>query len=65
VKANVRQYFEVLPSSFKRKDLLTESGKAAAAKCGANANRTIDKYLKILVGAGALKTNNNGEYHKA
>ena len=65
VKANVRQYFDILPSSFKRQDILTASGKAAAAKCGANADRPIDKYLATLVAAGALKTNKNGEYHKA
>jgi hypothetical protein len=65
VKANVRQFYDILPSSFKRKDILTANGRTAAAKCGAGAIITIDKYLKVLVTAGALKTNNNGEYHKA
>ena len=65
VKANVRQFYDILPSSFKRNDIMTDSGRTAAAKCGAGAVRTIDKYLKVLVTAGALKTNSNGEYHKA
>lgn len=65
VKTNVRQFYDILPSSFKRNDLMTASGRTAAAKCGAGAVRTIDKYLAKLVAAGALKTNSNGEYHKA
>jgi hypothetical protein len=65
VKANVRQFYDILPSSFKRNDIMTANGRTAAKKCGAGAVRTIDKYLKVLVTAGALKTNNNGEYHKA
>lgn len=61
---NVQQWYDDLPNTFKRNDLLTEAAKAMHAKHHINAVRTMDKYLGLLKRAQALAADRTGVYTK-
>jgi hypothetical protein len=61
---NVQQWYEALPSTFKRNDLLTETAKEKHAKYHINTTRTMDYYLAKLKQAQALAADRTGMYTK-
>jgi hypothetical protein len=61
---NVYQWYETLPNTFKRNDLLSEAEKEKQAKFNINATRTMDYYLAKLKQAQLLYADNTGNYIK-
>ena len=64
LRENVKEWYNILPQTFTRKELLTEDFFKIHSLYMANSHGTIDKYLKKLVICGLLKTNNIGQYTK-
>lgn len=61
---NVQQWYETLPSTFKRSDLLSEAAKEKHAKYHINTTRTMDYYLAKLKQVQALTADRTGTYTK-
>ena len=61
---NVQQWYEALPNTFKRNDLLSEKGKEMHAKYHINTTRTMDYYLSKLKQVQALTADRTGTYTK-
>ena len=64
LKENIKEWYNILPKTFARKELLTEDFFKIHSLYMANGKSTIDKYLKKLVICGLLETNHNGQYIK-
>ena len=61
---NVNQWYEALPKTFKRNDLLSEIENGNNAKYQINSTRTMDYYLAKLKQAQLLYADNTGNYIK-